>query len=709
MKAINSTIIMNLYQQIENLHKTLLSNENKANELRKIYEKLFKILLGYSAKEIQHSLHDMINDYINEVNKYELQYICHSLRKDLNPWSHDNPNRLHNNELDGYFTKFKNIIQSLAGIIYNETNQLKEFELSKLYLNEKQQKAVLSSSKITLVNAGPGTGKTYLIVGRVLNEINQRNDKKIFVLSFTNKASDELKHKIDEKIFSFNLAQFKKNIFTGTIHSFVLNTIQEYFSINNRSFDFIIIDELELKELQEEFGKNVQLVNQYLQDNKLLTFDKIINIFLKTIKNNEKFQQFISQYLDEMIIDEAQDLDKSQYEVLFFLNKYIKDLKLFFVGDQRQNIYAFKGGSLNNILDFFHLEKDFALIELEYSYRCPQNTLTFVNQFGFNDCKNIPLKTANNNNGNILKIEEFDNMEEEGDWIAKLIQSKRRNASLLDISIIYSTTFYFKNILESLNAFKIPFKVMGGQYYLNRDIKLIRYILNLVYTSNKFALKNIQNHIIKTEIGTENIDDVLIPLSDMNFEGKDNYKHLSHILKFVKTNENTSKAILEILIDLIQSVESKKLFDIKFLDILLELKTIIENDLTLDKYEKFKLSFSPMHPKLGVFYSRSDEIVLSEYYEDGKEFVTITTIHSSKGLEWDSVIIPGMSQDGFPRYFKYEDDKTKELPNELKKFYVACTRTKQNLYFTRSILNPRGYKKEKSIFLNNIDKVKIYI
>jgi DNA helicase-2/ATP-dependent DNA helicase PcrA len=77
---------------------------------------------------------------------------------------------------------------------------------------------------------------------------------------------------------------------------------------------------------------------------------KFNGIYL-TIKNNQNFQDFISEYLNEVIIDEAQDLDKLQYEILFLLNQYIKNLRLFFVGDQRQNIYAFKGGSLNNILD----------------------------------------------------------------------------------------------------------------------------------------------------------------------------------------------------------------------------------------------------------------------------------------------------------------------------------------------------------------------
>lgn len=116
-------------------------------------------------------------------NKFNSQYICHSLRKDLNEWSHDNPNSLSNQELEKYFIKFRNIVEFLTGISYKEIKVFnKNFELSNFNLNDKQKEAVLSFKKITLINSGRGTGKTHLIVARVLNEINNKNDKKIFTI-----------------------------------------------------------------------------------------------------------------------------------------------------------------------------------------------------------------------------------------------------------------------------------------------------------------------------------------------------------------------------------------------------------------------------------------------------------------------------------------------------------------------------------------------
>ena len=151
-------IVQEIYNEVKTLKDSLLNNKNKANDLRKLYERLYKSLLGFDSTETQHTLHDMINDYAAKENKQNLQYICHSLRKNLNTWSHDNPKKLSNEELDEYFIKFNNIILSLTGIdIKEDKTTIKNFLLTDLELNEKQEKAVLSTSKITLVSAGPGT------------------------------------------------------------------------------------------------------------------------------------------------------------------------------------------------------------------------------------------------------------------------------------------------------------------------------------------------------------------------------------------------------------------------------------------------------------------------------------------------------------------------------------------------------------------------
>ena len=677
--------IEKVYKEMDLLVQSLIPNENKANDLRKIFERVLKLSLAYEPSDSRQSLNEMINTYVLNSHRQDLQYISHQLRKDLNKWSHDTPTKLANDDLLEYSIRLQNIIKEITGITNTiNTNKVNDYSLDKLCLNDEQSEAVLSKSKLTLVNAGPGTGKTYLIIGRILNELNSNNSKKIFGLSFTNKASEELQHKLDNQIFSTTLLEYKSNIYTGTLHSFALKLIQEYFEINKKTFDFIIIDDTELKDIKGECNNDETQINNYLKENKILTFDMIIDLFLNTLKNNEKFQNFLSNKIDEIIIDEAQDLDKLQYEILYLLFKYINNLKLFFVGDQRQNLYAFKGGSFSNISEFFNDETNVSYIQLRYSYRCPQTVLSFVNEFIFKDNDNIKLVDAYKKNGNRLELLDFENKEEEANWIAKLIDAKKTdNTKLNDIAIIYTTTFYFQEILEALNAFKIPFRVFGGQWVIDENIRLFRFVLSYIYTNNNYALKNIQKFWINSTLEGKDIDEVLIPLSDMDMSKKPNYKHLETILKFIKNQSKTITTPLDILTKYLEVIEKNTIFTEKEIDILSSLKNIISNDLNLNNYDTLKLSFSPMHPELNQFYLRSDEIVDSEWYNNDEIFVSVTTIHSAKGLEWSNVIIPGMAQDSFPRWYPDDETKDKEIPNELKKFYVACTRSKENLYLSR--------------------------
>ena len=674
------------YRDIDRISKSLLPNEAKANDLRKLFEKLLHSILATDPADKHINLNELINLFVKQEKRYDLQHICHRLRQDLNTWSHHNSNKLDGLVIKDYFTRFRNLLRDISGAKdISGVNEINTFTLDKLDLNKRQEEAVLSVAKITLVNAGPGTGKTYLIVGRILEEIRKNHEKKIFGISFTNKASDELQYKIENQIYTTDLVEYKDNISTGTIHSFALNMIRQYYKSEKRTFDFLVIDEVELKDIQKEFKNDKEKLKEYLSKNKILTFDEIINFFIKMMESDDGFQKFVADKLDEIIIDEAQDLDKLQYKILYLLYQNNKNLKLFFVGDQRQNIYAFKGGSLNNILEYFKDEKDFSIVKLEHSYRCPQNILSLVNSLKFEDCPNGELHNAEGREGNKLTIEEYNDKEDEAKAIAKLIKSKQdQGVKLSEIAIIWSNTFYFKEILEALNAFKISFKVFGGQYFINPHIRLLRLILNLINTKNSYALKAIQNFFEYNELTGNDLNTVLSQLMDINLHNKENYKKLYTTLLFSKNQQSWKRlSPLDIVTNYMELTKKERLYNEEVLELFDRFKTIIENDLTLDNYDKLKLAFSPNHPEFSTFYSRSDEIVVSEFFKDKSDFVTVSTVHSAKGLQWDNVIIPGMAQDSFPRWFADDEEKRKELPNEMKKFYVACTRSKSNLYFTR--------------------------
>jgi len=706
-----SSEIQKLYKNIEEIEQQLSPNDAKANSLRKLYERLIKVVTGVELEKRLPNLSDEIDRYISREKKFELHSVCRKLCRDLNTWSHDNQKKPTTEELQNYATRLKNIIQAMSGIAPKEKEDNRgKFSIKTLKLNDRQQEAVLSDKQVTLITAGPGTGKTHLIVGRILQELNKNPTNKIAGLSFTNVASDELRNKITSHLFSTNLAIYRSNIITGTIHFFALFLVQEYFKLLKRPFDYIIVDDAEEKEILVLCGNNAAIARQYHIDNKILTFDGIIETFNVTMKKKNDFRSFIKKQIHEIVIDEAQDLDKAQYEMLDLLFKNNSKLKLFFVADPRQNIYGFRGGSLS-VMETFG-GKNLKATDLIHSYRCPQNILDFANQFTFKDCKNPRLTNAEGKQGTPLNVQAFPNKKEEANWIAQSItQAKNNGSKLINTAIIYSTTFYFKEILTALNEYSLSFRVFGGQYFINPDILLFKAILNLIFTNNKYALEQTLYACGYRGVKANNIEHAF------RLAEKKKNKKAKYCLLFARKNqkeENTPLEILENFIKYIKkeniALKNKSESNTSPLDIYSDLKEIITNDLTLNKYEKLRMSFSPRHPQLKRFYSRTDEIIQCSNLNE-TDYITVTTVHASKGLEWDNIYIPGLYQGGLPRWFKDSETERKETPHELKKFYVACTRAKEQLHLTRPVSirvqskkngNWYTFDKPKSIFIKGI-------
>ena len=159
----NTDEINNIYEELDSLINSLIPNESKANNLRKFFEKVLKLYLGYTL-ENKINLFKMIDEYILKSRRQNLQYISHKLRDDLNTWSHATNDKLEDDVLNDYYVRLQNIIKEVTGVTYNESfNETNLFSIDKLSLNEEQQKAALSKSKFTLVNAGPGTGRHILL------------------------------------------------------------------------------------------------------------------------------------------------------------------------------------------------------------------------------------------------------------------------------------------------------------------------------------------------------------------------------------------------------------------------------------------------------------------------------------------------------------------------------------------------------------------
>jgi len=681
-----------------------IKNNLKAKEARDLFERALKFKLNIPREEY-YKLSALYSDYLNQFNPDGIEYTGKELIKRLNHFSHDTPDLLTDSELEGFFLKlnkifttifdFENTISHTLSPVVNNTEIFSN-------LNREQEEAVNSKARITLVNAGPGTGKTHLIVDRIIRRAIESSNKKVIGLSFTNQASLSLKNKLEFKIFGTNHNITQNNIFIGTIHSFAFNSLKSFHTdILKVEFDYEIIDEEEYNEIKNEFNNNKTYILNFLVNNKLLTFDKILKDFMLLLKNNNKFNKYMSESIQEIIIDEAQDLDKIQYEIFNELFNNSSLLNLFLVGDQRQNIFDFIGGNINNFSTIFENEsiKEYALIE---SYRCPNKILEFVNSFQFSDCENIKL-TNKTVIGEKPNFEEFKNKIEESirisNYIGNLLTEEN---NLKDFAILAPSSFYFDIIAAALNKNNIPFKVFGGQTILDSKIRFLLNILKSILLQKKYSLLKVisfwDSHL---KIEKKEFLEILKYFDKNKPTSKEFSPKLLLSINFINENLDLEQDCNALLKKFILFSSNNKIFS----DVTLKmfesfLKTIKE--LKLDDIENINSKLTPNSDEFFQYYQKTSNIKYKEALTD--EYVTLSTIHSAKGKEWDFVLIPGLTQDIFPRY-------NSDYNTELKKFYVACTRAKSRLFLLRPISYqiPKkdgfgfwSFTKEKSIFFKNV-------
>jgi len=392
--------IFNDLNKLRNNHT--IPNDMRANQARKIFEWALKEKLNIQEEE-HISLNILFDEYVDKYKPEGIRYGGKELIKKLNKFSHHTDKNLTDKELENMLEKLNFILESIFSMKNNSYKMNRAAEkLDALDgLNDEQKAAVLSGSRLTLINAGPGTGKTHLIIHRILASVQQYPENKIIALSFTNQAANELKSKLEYYLFGMEGID-RNRFFTGTIHSFAFDTVRSYYKeVLKKEYDYEIIDEEEFKNIQQEFHSNKSAIQNFLEEHHLLTFDMILMDFKKMLKEENGFKSFVTRNIQEVIIDEAQDLDKKQYDIFLEIFKDSKTLRLFLVGDQRQNIFDFNGGSLDNLQKTF-AEVEIKTYDLKISYRCPNRVLELVNSFRFEDTKNVPLKNIGLKGDDIL-------------------------------------------------------------------------------------------------------------------------------------------------------------------------------------------------------------------------------------------------------------------------------------------------------------------
>ncbi len=580
-------------------------------------------------------------------------------------------------------------------------------------LNEQQRDAVLCGADIVYVDAGPGTGKTHMLTSKLIEFIaSASTPPKIVALSYTNTAARQLGERFNKKLAGSGIdSDFQ--FFNGTIHSFCFRMLKAYNKAVSQLFDYVILDDEEIQELAEDIrdshGGEIPLsqilsslrsdkrdvpeelfseVSRIKEAYKVISMQDILANFVKALDTDAGFRSWLSRQVTVVAIDEAQDLTELYYSIIDRMIAIIPGLRVFLVGDPRQNIFEFNGGSYRNLEEFLSRHESHETKHLTITYRCPQTIADYVNTFRFSDCDNYQLKSRCSSAGRLSIKRARSESHEVNIVLNEVLESENLNAS----AVLSNNLRYLTPLIDRLCELEIPYRVFGGRKLIKRHIRFLNHVLRIIDTDNAYSIRKVAQYagIDITENGKRKRS--LFYASD-----------LGKLLLQIRGSSQDCQfpVLMERVINDVMKDPSDDESVTEDYDLLLALSSQYETA------ADYLLAFATDKDRFAPFFE-------ADYREcpvdSSEEFLTISTIHSAKGLEWDNVFIVGLCEGNFPNdYF------CKGLPpaareaffnGEWKKMYVASTRARESLTLTYpASITRKGYtfQKEPSRFIiNNI-------
>lgn len=465
-------------------------------------------------------------------------------------------------------------------------------------------------------------------------------------------------------------------------------------------------------EIEKYFNTDIDLVVKdvyYLYQDKMIKnnsidFDDLISKPVELFMGHKEILEHYQEKFKYILIDEYQDTNPVQYKLSTLLARSHKNI--FVVGDMNQSIYAFRQADYRNILNFERDYEDCKVIKLEENYRSTNNILNAANSVIKNnkERKDLNLWSEKGDGLKIKYMRAYDEKHEITLVIEEINKLLNEGYKRSEIGILYRTNAQSRVIEEGFLNKGIPYKVVGSYYFYNRkEIKDLISYLRLIYNNNdEVSLRRIIN-VPKRGIGDSAIK---------NIENISNIEGISMFDALSTKKELEFKSMILDLVDKSQSMSLTELIDV-VLDVTgmkseLENDKTLENELRLDNLMEFKSITASFEERTGLINLGDflEEISLiadiSNHREDNDE-VTLMTIHSAKGLEFDVVFLVGMEEGLFPHTMSLMENGIEE---ERRLCYVGITRARERLYLTnakRRMLYGKDTMNMPSRFIDEID------
>lgn len=588
-------------------------------------------------------------------------------------------------------------------------------------LNDRQREAVLYNDGPLLIIAGAGAGKTKTLTTKIayLIEEDYARPYNVLAITFTNKAAKEMKDRL-----YLLIGDTAKHIQVSTFHSFGLKLLKENFKTLGYESNFVIMDSDDsltvvkkiLKDMNcdpkvynprairnkisscknemltptayeryaiSDYEKVVYKVYEKYEDklrkNNSVDFDDLLLLPIKLFKENPDILEKYQDLYKYILIDEYQDTNEAQYILTKMISE--KNRKITCVGDDSQSIYSFRGANYKNILNFENDYKDAKTILLEENYRSTSNILDAANQVIKNNKmrKDKNLWTSRGVGEKIKYYRSYNERDEAQYVIRKTKELINRGVEYKDIAVLYRTNAQSRVIEEEMLKENMPYKVIGSiNFYNRKEIKDLLAYLRLIHNSrDNVSLLRVIN-TPKRGIGLKTIDNLT---EKADLEGTSIYDAISSgkELEF-KTIIEKLKAISEEL-TLTELID--KVLDASGMKADLESEKSLEAEVRLENLEEFKSITKTFEEREGLvsledFLLETTLVSDVEEYKNDPNRISLMTVHSVKGLEFNHVFVVGMEEGIFPHMNSLMENS--ELEEERRLCYVAITRAKDNLH-----------------------------
>lgn len=609
-------------------------------------------------------------------------------------------------------------------------------------LNSRQQEAVFRTEGPLLILAGAGSGKTRVLTHRIAYLMEEKgvNPWNILAITFTNKAAQEMRERVD-RLVGFG----SESIWVSTFHSACVRILRRH--IDNLGYDtnFAIYDTDDQKTLIKEVCRRLNIdtkvykeralmaaishakdelvtpdememnaagdfnlkkiasvYREYqaaLRRNNALDFDDLIVKTVELFQNCGAVLEYYQERFKYIMVDEYQDTNTAQFKFISLLASRYENLCV--VGDDDQSIYKFRGANIGNILGFERVFPDAAVIRLEQNYRSTQNILNAANHVIANNTERKPKTLwTENGEGEKIHFRQFLNGYEEAEYVAGEISKAHRDGQCQyrDCAILYRTNAQSRVFEEKFIGANIPYKIVGGvNFYARREIKdLLCYLKTVDNARDDLAVQRIIN-VPKRGIGATTLGRVQDYAAEM---GVSLYEALRVAEEVPSIGRSLSK--IEGFVTFIQSLKSKA--DAYSVEELLkeiialtgyvkeleaedteEAQARIENiDELISKAVTYQEAMEEqgMQADLSGFLEEVALVADIDTVDPEQDYVLLMTLHSAKGLEFPRVFMTGMEDGIFPGYMSVFGGDPSELEEERRLCYVGITRAMEELTMT---------------------------